>query len=129
MIFCEIDGRIDVEVMGEIHEFHAGNLLLDGIRAIILQVDVDRVGERLFLFVGKEADDPEGQMWHINFAFSGDDQTVESSTYLSMHGKYVEIRDDYYELEGLDDFLKAVDNDMFSYLLNNPEAKKIDPSY
>ena len=79
--------------------------------------------------VGKEADDPEGQMWHINFAFSGDDQTVESSTYLSMRGKYVEIRDDYYELEGLDDFLKAVDNDMFSYLLNNPEAKKIDPSY
>ena len=67
LIFCEIDGRVDVEVMGEVHEIHAGNLLLDGIRAIILQVDVDRVGERLFLFVGKEADDGSFRMPKLAF--------------------------------------------------------------
>ena len=78
--------------------------------------------------VGEETD-ADGQDWKISFDYFDDEAGFIQSAYASFRGNCVEIGDDFYLVEGLEEFCNSLGGDYFTYLRDFATAPKVDPSY
>ena len=75
----------------------------------------------------KQEEQDAGHMWHLIVYYSSPEE--ENGIYFSFRGKTLQSQDDYFSLEGMDEFFRRIDHDCFRYMEKYIEQRRLNPHY
>lgn len=76
---------------------------------------------------GEAEDVDAGHMWHMIIYYMS--PQGEDAITFSFWGKTLQSQDDYFLLEGMDEFFRLIDHDCFHYMKRYIEQRRLNPQY
>ena len=76
---------------------------------------------------GKQEEAGDGHMWHLTVYYSSPEG--EKSFSFPFWGKTLQSQDEYFLLEGMEDFFRLIDHDCFRYMEKYIEQRRLNPRY